>query len=160
MMCRPPKPSASHTSFHGTLHAAGVNMANAPSIRKQAPITGTTGTEKAPPVTTPVPYSMSQTPGIAVAAPARHNTTVSAAPTASGGTKLNTNLRAGADHIGIPALDALRHIARMPIVTASAPSIIQVTIQASVDVSRTAMKLVITAVTPIATPPHPGTAVN
>src|SRR5271170_1384676 len=125
-MCKPPKPSPSHTSFQGADQAGGENTATAPSTRKQAPITGTMGTENAPPVTTPVPYSISQTPGIAGTASARHKTTVSAAPAINGGTKLNTNLRAGADHIGIPAFNALRHIAKMPMAMARAPSIIQI----------------------------------
>src|ERR1700676_1505673 len=88
---------------------------------------------------------MSQTPGMAAIKPARHSTIVSAAPTTSGGMKLNTNLRAGGDHIGNPAALAFRHIASIPIATASAPSALQVASH---------------ALAPTATPPPPGTAVN
>src|SRR5580692_8291191 len=101
-MWSPPNPSPSQRSFHTTAQPGGGNIANAPSIKKHPPITGTTGTENAPPVMTPVPYSISQTPGIALTTPSRHNTTVRTAPTISGGTKLNKNLRIGGDHMGSP----------------------------------------------------------
>src|ERR1043166_8075347 len=117
-MWRPPKPAPSQKSFQ----PAGVNNANAPATRKHPPITGTTGTENAPPVMTPAPYNISQTPGINATRPARHSTSVRAAPTIRGGTKLKTNLRVGADHRGSPAASALRHMAGMPKATASAPS--------------------------------------
>src|ERR1700677_1103895 len=104
--CNPPNPAPSQKSFNGTLQPAGVKIAITPSARKHRPMTGTIGTENAPPVTTPVPSRISHTPGIAGTAPTGHRTTVSAAPAISGGTKLNTNLRAGADHIGNPACDA------------------------------------------------------
>src|SRR5579863_8853226 len=159
-MCNPPNPAARKTSFQGTDQAGGENIATAPSIKKQTPITGTIGTENAPPVTTPVPYSISHTPGIAVAAPALHSTMVSAAPTISGGAKLNRNLRAGADHIGSPAFDAFRHMARIPMAIASAPSSIQVTTHRPVDFCCAATRLAASAVTPMATPPQPGTAVK
>src|SRR5581483_729444 len=103
---------------------------------------------------------MSHTPGIAAMAPARHKTIVSAAPTTKGGTKLNTNFLAGADQTGSPAFDALRHIARIPIAMARTPSISHVVSQAPGDVCLKATKLAPTAVTPMATPPQPGTAVN
>src|ERR1700735_1930512 len=158
--CRPPNPAPSQKSFHGTLHAGGAKIAMTPSARKHRPITGTTGTENAPPVTTPVPYSISHTPGMAGTAPARHKTNVRAAPAISGGTKLNTNLRAGADHMGNPAFDAFRHIAKIPMATASAPSIIHTPSHALTEVVRVAIRLAAIAVHPITTPPHPGTAVK
>ena len=64
----------------------GPNSATAPSAMKQSPMSGTTRTEKAPPVTTPVPYSRSHVPGNADQRPARTSTPVSSAPTSSGGT--------------------------------------------------------------------------
>src|SRR5262249_7584525 len=88
------------------------------------------------------------------------STTVSAAPTASGGTKLKMNLRTGGDQTGRPAVTAFRHIARMPMAIATAPSVSHVASHATVDDCCTATMLATIAVTPIATPPQPGTAVN
>ena len=50
-MCRPPKPAAMSV----LPQAGGPNSATAPSSMKQMPMIGTTRTENAPPVTTPVP---------------------------------------------------------------------------------------------------------
>src|ERR1700680_3596574 len=137
-ICNPPNPKPSHTSFQGTdaaelNHAEGGNMAIAPNPRKHAPITGTMGTENAPPVITPVPYSISQTPGIAATTPARHKTTVSAAPTTRGGTQLKTNFRVAGAHIGSPAALALCRIARTPSATANTPSASHTASQASTE---------------------------
>ena len=50
-MCRPPKPAA----IIQCPHAAGAASAPMPSAMKAMPISGTTRTEKAPPVATAVP---------------------------------------------------------------------------------------------------------
>ena len=67
---------------------------------KHSPITGTTRTEKAPPVTNPVPYSSSQVPGSACHRPARYSTTVNKPPTAIGVRKLSQKRRPGPERIG------------------------------------------------------------
>src|SRR5580658_3536159 len=155
-ICSPPKPSASQKSPH----AVGAKVAKAPMPRKHVPITGSTGTENAPPVITPVPYSISPTPGIAAVNPACHNTMVTAPPAIKGGTKLKTNFRAGEDHKGKPAALALRHIARMPNAIASEPSTSQVSSHARGVLCREASRADAKAVRPMATPPQPGTAVK
>ena len=50
-MWSPPKP----TAMRALPHAADPSSATAPRTMKQSPMSGTTRTEKAPPVTTPVP---------------------------------------------------------------------------------------------------------
>src|ERR1051325_3811045 len=84
-ICRPPNPAA----INQFPHAAGPSSAAAPKVMKQTPITGTMRTEKAPPVTNPVPYSSSHVPGSACHSPARNSATVSSPPTTIGGRKLN-----------------------------------------------------------------------
>src|SRR3974390_659535 len=106
--------------------ANGQNTATAPTDMKESPITGTTRTEKAPPVTTPVPYSNSQVPGIAAGTPARYKTAVSSPPTSIGGAKLNTNLLAGAENRGPFAALALRWMASIATTSAKAASSSQV----------------------------------
>src|SRR5580704_13563878 len=94
--CRPPNPAARNV----VPQANGQNSATAPSDMKHSPMTGTTRTENAPPVTTPVPYSSSHAPGMAAGKPARYKTAVSSPPTSKGGAKLKTNRRAGAENNG------------------------------------------------------------
>src|SRR2546422_5884052 len=55
----PPNPAAK-SQFP---QAGGPSSAAAPTSMKHRPITGTTRTENAPPVTKPVPYNSSQVPG-------------------------------------------------------------------------------------------------
>src|SRR6266550_935387 len=100
-MCRPPNPAA----MSQLPHAAGPNRAVAPTSMKQIPITGTTRTENAPPVTNPVPYKSSQVPGSACHKPARYSATVSKPPTTIGGRKLRPNRRRGSDRHLAPARD-------------------------------------------------------
>src|SRR5690242_14780600 len=118
------------------------------------------GTEKAPPVITPAPYSISHTPGIAATAPEFHNATVNTAPANNDGKKLNTNLRAGADHNSSPAALALRFIASTPTAIASTASPIQIASHMPREDACEASPAAASAVTPISTPPQPGTAVN
>src|SRR6185369_15919580 len=136
------------------------NSASAPSARKHSPITGIAGTENAPPVIMPVPYSISHSPGIDATAPAFHKAAVSTAPANSGGTKLNINLRAGADHSGNPADCALRHMANTPTAIATIASLSHSASQVWRDSACDAKPAAASAVTPISTPPHPGTAVK
>src|SRR5216110_71176 len=95
-MCRPPNPAA----MSQLPHAAGPNSAMAPTSMKQIPITGTTRTENAPPVTNPVPYKSSQVPGSACHKPARYSATVSKPPTTMGGRKLRPKRRPGPERMG------------------------------------------------------------
>src|SRR5271170_6889138 len=125
--CNPPNPAARKV----VPQVNGQNSATAPSDIKQRPITGTTRTENAPPVTTPVPYSNSQVPGIAAAKPARYKTAVSNPPTSKGGAKLNTNRRAGAESSGPLAALALRLMASTASTIAKAASSSQVMSQRS-----------------------------
>src|SRR5205807_9527129 len=67
MTCSAPKPTARNQLPQD----AGENRARAPVTMKQSPITGTTRTEKAPPVTTAAPYSTSHIPGSRSPYPAR-----------------------------------------------------------------------------------------
>ena len=66
----------------------GQKSATAPSTMKQRPMSGTMRIENAPPVTTPVPYSNSQTPATASINPMRTNSSVRRPPTKRGGAKL------------------------------------------------------------------------
>src|ERR1043165_6277665 len=100
MMCKPPKPAASQRFAQ----AGETKSAAAPSTMKQTPVTGTTGTENIPPVTTPVPYSKSQTPGMTEVIPFRKKIAVSKAPTINGGDKLNTTFRPAPENNGVAAL--------------------------------------------------------
>src|SRR5580698_3191213 len=154
--CSPPNPTARNV----VPQANGQNNATAPSDMKQSPMTGTTRTENAPPVTTPVPYSSSQVPGMAAGKPARYKTAVSNPPTSRGGAKLKTNRRAGAENNGPFAALALRLIASTASTMANAASSSQVASQRSSVGCRLAMAAAASALMPMATPPHPGTAVN
>src|SRR5206468_11556538 len=98
--------------------AAEVNNAAAPSAMNDIPMTGTIGTENAPPVTTPVPYSSSQVPGRRAVRSPRYSATVSSAPTKTAGANASQKRRAGPDSTGSAAARALRIIAHPP--TASA----------------------------------------
>ena len=145
--------------------ACGSRSAAPPSSMNTAPMAGTALTENAPPVITAAPYSTSQLPAISSARGAlpRYNTTVRTAAAIIGGTKLAANLRPGAENSGMPARCALRRIVHNAIPRATAasashtdnhrgePGMARNTTHI-VDVAR--------AVTPIATMPHPGTAVN
>src|SRR5438445_4686972 len=104
MMCSPPKPPAKNQFAR----YSGQKSAAAPSAIKQSPITGTMLTENMPPVTTPVPYNSSQTPGITSFKPARNSTAVSNAPANSGGDKLKTTLRPGPESSGMLTRRAFR----------------------------------------------------
>src|SRR2546426_4839174 len=95
-MCKPPNPAPSSQ----LPQAGGPNSAAAPASMKHSPITGTIRTEKAPPVTKPVPYRSSHTPGSAYDWPARYSAIVSRPPTAMGGMKPNQNRRPGPERIG------------------------------------------------------------
>src|SRR5579862_429588 len=103
---------------------------------------------------------MSQSPGIAATAPAFHNARVSTAPANNEGKKLNTNFRAGADHSGRPAALALRRIASTPTAMANSASPSQIASHSPRDGACDANPAAASAVTPISTPPQPGTAVN
>ena len=96
-MCSPPNPKPSHK----LLSPAGDSMAAAPSARKPAPIMGTTRTENAPPVMTPVPYSSSHVPGIKCSKPARHKAKVRSAPANIGGTKLKADVLRRFEHLEV-----------------------------------------------------------
>jgi len=155
--CNPPNPAPSQRSTHAAPGATS-NIA-APSTRKQAPKTGTIPTENAPPAMTPAPYSISQIPGMVAVEPEPANTKVSTAPATRGGIKLKVNLRTGQDHRGSPAAPALCAMARTPRAIASAPSINQTASQPVKEDWCDAIPAAPSAVAPIATPPHPGTAV-
>src|SRR2546430_7655048 len=103
-MCRPPKPAARHQFPQ----AGGPSSAAAPTIMKHSPITGTTRTENAPPVTNPGPYSRSHVPGSACHTLARYSTTVNRPPTAIGARKLSQKRRPGPERIGSSTAYALR----------------------------------------------------
>src|SRR6266568_4330698 len=118
MMCRPPNPAP----ISQLPHAAGPNSAAAPAAMKHTPITGTTRTENAPPVTNPVPYSSSQVPGSACHNPARYSATVRSPPTTIGGRKLSPKRRPGPERIGSFTAYAFRTIADPPIVSATRAS--------------------------------------
>src|SRR5437870_3487789 len=155
-MCRPPNPAAM-SQFP---HAPGPNSATAPRSMKQIPITGTMRTENAPPVTNPVPYSSSQVPGSACHRPARYSATVSRPPTTMGGRKLRPNRRPGPDRMGSFTAYAFRTIADPPIASATIASPSQVASHNSGVRWRAARNTAARAVTPTATWPQPGTAVN
>src|SRR5256886_2628241 len=126
-MCRPPKPAARHQFPQ----AGGPSSAAAPTIMKHSPITGTTRTENAPPVTNPVPYSRSHVPGSACHTLARYSTTVNRPPTAIGARKLSQKRRPGPERIGSSTAYALRTIVQPPMASATIAAPNQVASQSS-----------------------------
>src|SRR3989454_1395894 len=156
MICSAPKP----TAINQLPQDAGENRARAPVNMKQSPITGTTRTEKAPPVTTAVPYSSSHIPGSTAAYPARKSATVSSAPTSNGGTKLSANFRPGPDSSGTLAARAFRAVAPAAMPTATKASASQGASHAFGFVRGEATNDAARPVHPTAKPPQPGTAVN
>ncbi len=139
---------------------AGRNNATTPVSAKQIPITGTTATENAPPVMMPVPYSSNHAPGNALTIPKRNNAIVKTAPAANGGRKLNANFRPGPLVSANPARCAFRRAAHKAMLAATTASTSQIDNQCRDQVGRDASKAARSAVAPIATCPHPGTAVN
>src|SRR5205814_1828310 len=139
---------------------AGPKSALPPSDIKHRPITGTTRTENAPPVTMAVPYNRSQTPGSAATMPAWKSANDKRPPTTIGGAKLRRNLRPGPEKSAELARCALVAAAGAAMATATKASINQTASQARGVVCREAANAATSAVTPIATPPQPGTAVN
>src|SRR5689334_12383175 len=109
---------------------AGAKSAAPPTNIKHNPITGTTRTENAPPVTMAVPYSSSQTPGSAAIMPALKKAKVKSPPTTIGGAKLRTNLRPGPEKSAELARCALVAAAGAAMVTATKASINQTRSQA------------------------------
>src|SRR2546421_7466036 len=77
-----------------------------------------------------------------------------------GGAKLRTNLRPGPEKSAELARCALVAAAGAAMATATKASISQTASQARGVVCREAANAAISAVTPMATPPQPGTAVN
>src|SRR5439155_889012 len=114
----PPNPAAK-SQFP---QAGGPSSAAAPTSMKHRPITGTTRTENAPPVTKPVPYNSSQVPGSAYARPARYSTTVSRPPAAIGEMKLSQKRRPGPERIGSLPAYAFRTMAHPPMASATTAS--------------------------------------
>ena len=155
-ICNPPNPAA----IRRFPHPAGENNAAAPSPMKQSPITGTTPTENAPPVTTPAPYNNNQTPGSTSSACARHNASDKTAPAANGGVKLKVNFLPGADSNFRRDTSAFRFMLHPPINNANGSSHAHGYIHSCSSRICAATNAAANAVTPIATPPHPGTAVN
>src|SRR6266849_6031160 len=96
---------------------------------KQSPISGTMRIEKAPPVTTPVPYNSNHTPGIAPVDPMRTSKTVRSAPTKSGGARLYTNRRAGPVNNEVCASRAFEAVVHVAIASATAASTNQINSQ-------------------------------
>src|SRR3954469_9019401 len=128
---------------------------------KQIPISGTTRTEKAPPVAAAGPESSSQQPGNRAMSPEVANTGVSTMPATSGGTNPSAKRSAGgADESGAPMRRALIVIVASAIAAAIAASANQVSTQRGEPSGGPEMIAATSAVTPIATPPQPGTAVN
>src|SRR5687767_8614325 len=155
-MCRPPNPAAMNASPH----AGGVSSAAAPMSMKHTPITGTTRTENVPAVTTPAPYSSSQSAGIISSAPAADSANVSTTPAATGGRKLRKNLRLGPDCSGSPARFAFAATAHPAIPTDTTASAIHTASHRTVPGCSDATTAATSAVSPSSTPPHPGTAVH
>ena len=92
--------------------------------------------------------------------PARTSAIVSIAPARNGGRKLRLKRRPGPEKIGSFAARAFRTIDHPPSTTASRHSTAQVAVQAKRVGCRAATSAATAAVHPIATCPHPGTAVN
>src|SRR5262245_3744017 len=142
-------------------HAAGAANATAPRAMKQMPISGTTFTEKAPPVATAVPYNSSQHPGSLATRPVKANTGVRTMPATSGGRNASAKRSAGAAFdSGVPDRFDLIAMATRAIVAASTAAASQMTTQRKVSSGGPAMGAVTSAVRPMKMPPQPGTAVN
>src|SRR5262245_21108197 len=77
-----------------------------------------------------------------------------------GGEKLSTNLRPGCDSNGFAAARDFRHIAQPAIPSEISASPIQIASHRDCEVSLDAKAAAASAVSPIPTPPHPGTAVK
>ncbi len=141
-------------------HSIGAKMATAPIVMKQIPMTGTTLTENAPPVTTPVPYKSNHIPGNISSASSLASASDINAPASSGGARLSVNFLPGPDMSFKSAARAFRFIITAPIVSASGNSPAQTIIHSCSSSIRDASNPATTALTPIITPPQPGTAVN
>ncbi len=127
---------------------------------KVSPMAGTVRTEKAPPVTVPVPYRRSQTPGRSANWPRSRSTMVRSAPTAIGGAKLSANLRTGPLRSGMLAALDFQPVVRVPIAIASSASPSQISSQRETSACWPAYHPARIAVTPTATCPQPEKAVN
>src|SRR6476659_2284339 len=99
-------------------------------------------------------------PGITSCAPARQSATVSIPAAATGGANVNANLRAGLDQNACPIARALSRSAIVPITKATHASTSQTNSHRDEPGWRLAINPAAMAVTPIQTPPQPGTAVN
>src|SRR4029450_11701479 len=94
---------------------------------KQMPISGTTFTEKAPPVATAVPYNSSQHPGSLAIRPVNANTGVRTMPATSGGRNASAKRSAGAAFdSGVPDRFDLIAMATRAIEKATAASASQI----------------------------------
>src|SRR5262245_15034146 len=138
----------------------GTKSAAAPRNIKHKPISGTAGTENIPPVTTPVPYRSSHTPGIALVKRARIKTIVNTAPAISGGDKLKIAFRPGPDIKGMFTARALRSMDQPTMSSDIKPSAIHTASHATKVVWNEATRAATKAVPPMATSPHPGTPVK
>ena len=99
-------------------------------------------------------------PGNARHSPARYRAIVSNPPTTMGGRTLRPKRRPGPERIGSLTAYALRTIVEPPIARATTASPSHVASHSSTLVCRAATRAAASAVTPTATCPHPGTAVN
>lgn len=131
-----------------------------PTARNVAPITGTLRTENAPPAITADPYMASHVPGNASYNPALANTRVKAAPVTIGGVKPSTNFRPGPRSSDSRAARSFQAIDMAAIAIATPASMNQIVTHTRTSVSAAANHAAASAVSPIATPPQPGTAVN
>src|SRR2546423_15467923 len=92
--------------------------------------------------------------------PFRNKTTVSKAPTIKGGDKLKATFRPAAEQSGVAVLRALRSRDQPAMSSAMTASTSQVNNQRLTSGSRAARYADRNAGAPIATCPHPGTAVH
>src|SRR2546427_527562 len=93
------------------------------------PISGTTGTENAPPLVTAAPYNSSHDPGNQPRAPRATNATVSTAPATSAGVNARANRRVVGAASGTADRRTLTIVAARPIAAAMAASTIQTVTQ-------------------------------
>src|SRR4051812_44352691 len=156
MMCNAPKPRI----MSGVFHEAGVNSASAPTMMKDAPITGTIRTEKAPAATTAVPYRSIHTPGRRLAIPRFTNAKVMTMPTRNAGVKLKSSLRAELVSSGRLASFALLYMNHTEISSARMASAAHTSTHSTGIASWDASTAARIAVIPMTTCPHPETAVN
>jgi hypothetical protein len=124
-----------------------------------APISGTGRADSAPPLVTAAPYRSSQQPGSQTNRPSRAITSVNTAAAISAGANARAKRRAGAPESAVRVRRALWTSAAKPIAAATAASISQAVIHRR-DALGGAIMPVNSALTPIAAPPQPGTAVN